>query len=42
MTRERGKVFGGRNAQSNANAADAVAFAETLRPVINQIVAAHG
>jgi DNA invertase Pin-like site-specific DNA recombinase len=42
VARERGKVFGGRNAQSDANAADAVAFAETLRPVINQIVAAHG
>ena len=42
MTRERGKVFGGRNAQSDANAADAVAFAETLRPVIDEIVATHG
>ena len=42
VARERGKVFGGRNAQSDANAADAIAFAETLRPVIDEIVAAHG
>ena len=42
MTRERGKVFGGRNAQSDANAADAIAFAETLRPVIKQLVADRG
>jgi DNA invertase Pin-like site-specific DNA recombinase len=42
VARERGKVFGGRNAQSDANAADAVAFAETLRPVLDEIVAAHG
>jgi DNA invertase Pin-like site-specific DNA recombinase len=42
VARERGKVFGGRNAQSDANAADAIAFAETPRPVIDEIVAAHG
>jgi DNA invertase Pin-like site-specific DNA recombinase len=42
VARERGKVFGGRNAQSDANAADAIAFAETLRPVIDEIVAANG
>jgi hypothetical protein len=37
VARARGKVFGGRNAQSDANAADAVAFAETLLPVIDEI-----
>ena len=42
VARERGTVFGGRNAQSDANAAAAVAFAETLRPVIDEIVAANG
>jgi DNA invertase Pin-like site-specific DNA recombinase len=42
VARERGKVFGGRNAQSDANAADAIAFAETLRPVIKQLVADRG
>jgi DNA invertase Pin-like site-specific DNA recombinase len=42
VARERGKVFGGRNAQSDANAADALAFAETLRPVINEVIAEHG
>jgi DNA invertase Pin-like site-specific DNA recombinase len=42
VARERGKVFGGRNAQSDANAADAKAFAEALRPVVTEVMAEHG